>query len=653
MAEEIKQTKYQKMNTLFTPSATKPSGDNGNRKSKIVIRGDSPADIQRKGLELQQKADLERKYNKNYDYGYMKSMQFEAARLPAYLDYEGMEYYPLVASALDLFMEEATTIGIDGNMLQIYSPNEKIKSALQELFYDIINVNVNLPYWLRNMCKYGDNFVHILGEEGKGITNVKQLVNYEMERIERIVNGKPTIKFKQKMLIDEYNVFEIAHFRILGDDRMAPYGMSLLNKIRRTIKMLIMAEDAVLTNRLIRAADRKLIKIGVGNMDDDDVEEYIMKAAAVFKKQKQIDPETGQFDYRFNLPQNDEDWIIPVRNGDTQTGVSVIEGSQTLDAIQDIEYLRDNLFVGLGIPKPFLGFQDASGGGKNMAQLDVRFAKKVNRIQQAAIQELNKMAMIHLYLLGFDEKDLTKFTLALTNPSTQHDLLKTELLQAKAQVYADLTRSENGIAAMSHTEAMRVLFNYSDKQIIDGLKKMRMEKAIFQELNDSALVIRRTGIFDDIDAKYNKEPIIMPSLQGGQGGETMSGGAPSMGTPNTAEPGGEEFPTPESLPPVQGQADITASYDRGSYEKMIVEYNSRFDGLLETLVTSGDKSTIKPTIIEKSKEVIRENEDRNKVLNSNALDMINEIDSLLTVANNIISEDIELSAEDIATMLEE
>ncbi len=511
MAEEQKKgTIYQQLNQLlnldgmgFADAApTVSQSTTVTQPQRVIIKGATPEEIQRKGLELEQKRELQNKFFRTTDRGFQKALQYEAARLPAYIDYEGMEYYPIISSALDLFMEEATTIGLDGKMLNIYSNKERIKMLLEEFFYDIVNVNVNLPFWTRNVTKYGDNFVLLYGERKKGITHVKQLVNYEIERFERIQNGKPLVKFRERMTGDEFNVFEIAHFRLLGDDKYLPYGSSVLNKVRRVFRQLVMAEDAMLTYRIIRAGEKKVFKIDVGNIDEEDIEEYIYRVATKFKKIAQVSPTNGQIDYRFNILGNDEDYFIPVRNANTQTGIDTLQGAQNLDQIQDIEYLRDNLFTGLGIPKPFLSFQDAAGAGKNMAQYDIRFAKKINRVQQAMIQELNKMAMVHLYLLGYTGDDLNSFTLTLTNPSSQQELQKAEILREKAQTYTELTRAEAGIAAMSHTMAKRLLFNLSDREIVEDLKQQKMEKVVMQELADAPVLIKKSGLFADIDKRF-------------------------------------------------------------------------------------------------------------------------------------------------------
>jgi hypothetical protein len=670
MADEKKDklTIYQQLNkflnldgmgfTVQTPpmSSTAAIGTPppSSKEDRVIIKGMTPEEIHRKGLEIEQKRELQNKFFRTTDRGFQKALQYEAARLPAYIDYEGMEFYPIISSALDLFMEESTTIGFNGKMLNIYSNKDRIKALLEEFFYDTVNVNVNLPFWVRNTVKYGDNFVLLYGERKKGVTHIKQLVNYEIERFERIQNGKPLVKFKERMTGDEFNVFEIAHFRLLGDDKYLPYGSSVLNKVRRVFRQLVMAEDAMLTYRIIRAGEKKVFKIDVGNIDEDDIENYIYKVATKFKKTAQVQPNDGQIDYRFNILGNDEDYFLPVRNANTQTGIETLPGASNLDAIQDIEYLRDNLFTGLGIPKPFLSFQDAAGAGKNMAQYDIRFSKKINRIQQAMIQELNKMAMIHLYLLGYTGDDLKEFTLTLTNPSTQQELLKSELMRDKAQTYTELTRAESGIAAMSHTTAKRVLFNMSDREIVEDLKQQKMEKVIMQELQDSPVVIKKSGLFADIDKRYGEPEGAMVGAP--MTGGTEAGGAPPMGggggapagaLPMGGAPAGGEVPppipglpnqTPAELPPVVGDSV------RG--KNVLTEKENNFNTQVEKLVY-GSSHEPEHQREERHKEIIYENDVKNGSLNTVALNMVNEIDALLKESESINTQQKITESEDV------
>lgn len=628
MADDKKTgTIYQQLNQFFNldgfgykPMEKQPDNQ------KVLLKGNSPEEIQQKALELEQKKKLQDKFFRTTDRGFQKALQYEAARLPAYIDYEGMEYYPLIASALDLFMEEATSIGTDGKMLNIYSNKERIKTLLETFFYDIVNVNVNLPFWARNVVKYGDNFVLLYGEKSKGLTHVKQMVNYEIERFERVHKGKPMVKFKERMTGDEFNIFEIAHFRLLGDDKFIPYGSSVLNKIRRVFRQLVMAEDAMLTYRIVRAGEKKVFKIDVGNIDEEDIEDYIYKVATKFKKTMDVQPNDGQIDYRFNILGNDEDYFIPVRNANTETGIDTLPGASNLSDIHDIEYLRDNLFMGLGIPKPFLSYQDAAGGGKNLAQYDIRFAKKVNRIQQALIQELNKMAMIHLHLLGYSKEDLSNFKLTLTNPSTQQELLKSELYREKSQVYTELTRGENGIAAMSHTRAKKLMFNMSDREIVEDLKQQKMEKVVQQELADAPVHIKQSGIYKDIDKKYGEEEPIPADQQGEEGMSPEEGGGEEGETPEPIE--GLPNQTPADLPPVEAEG----VKDRKPINEMSVEEYNQY---IENMVYGGNDDYKKE---HKRKEVISENEKLNETLNQKATDMINEIDSMTKETDSINSQ---------------
>ena len=416
-------------------------------------------------------------------------------------------------------------------------------------------------------------------------------------------------------------------------------GSSVLNKIRRVFRQLVMAEDAMLTYRIIRAGEKKVFKIDVGNIDEEDIDDYIYKIATKFKKTAQVQPNDGQIDYRFNILGNDEDYFIPVRNANTQTGIDTLPGATNLDQIHDIEYLRDNLFVGLGIPKPFLSFQDAAGAGKNLAQYDIRFSKKINRIQQAIIQELNKMAMIHLFLLGYSAEDLNSFTLTLTNPSTQQELLKSELMRDKAQTYSELTRAEAGIAAMSHTRAKRVLFNMSDKEIVDDLKQQKMEKVVMQELQDSPVTIKKTGLFTDIDKRYGEPegaltgvPTTGATEQGGMtagapiGGMPPAGGGAPLGGAGGGVPlgGAGGMPPAGAGAPMGGGAEL-APMAEGRKRLSEDEYNKH----VERLVLGNNSSESKYKNEVKHKKIIKENNAINDKLNKNALNMINEIDNLL------------------------
>jgi len=598
-----------------------PSGEDQQNK-KIVIRGNKPEDILRKSRELQQAQKNQKKFFDTTDKAYQKSMQFEAQRLPAYLDYEGMEYYPIIGRALDLIAEEATTIGETGKMLNIYSDKDRIKDQLESLFYDKLNVNVTLPLWTRNTIKYGDNFVYLLGEKTKGIVHAKQLTNYDVERKETITNGKLTVKFTERDGKNEFNIFEIAHFRVLGDDKYLPYGSSILNKLRRVFRQLIMAEDAMLTYRILRAGEKRVFKIDVGNMDDDDIEPYIAQVANNFKRTANVFPENGNIDYKFNILGNDEDIFLPVRNGNTQTGIDTLQGASNLDQIQDIEYLRDNLYTGLGVPKQFLSFQGSAGEGKNMAQMDIRFTKMVNRVQVAMVQELKKIAIIHLFLCGFKKEDMKDFDISLNNPSRQNEILENEILSTKGQIYNDLTRSENGIAGMSHTLAKKKIFRMSDQEIVNDLKVQYMERALAQQLQDAPFIVKDTGLFSVIEDKYGTGEA--PSDEDREQGEGDFESNPSP----TGAGGDGDFDTPNDLPPVQGE---------GKKRQVKISIDSYLNEIISVSKTGQNKQLEAERISLMEAEKKNTSVEKMNIDNSVVNKMVEEIDNLIDEDDKIKS----------------
>jgi hypothetical protein len=337
----------------------------------------------------------------------------------------------------------------------------------------------------------------------------------------------------------------------------------MLEKTRRIWKQLLLSEDAMLIYRTSRAPERRRFKVYVGNMNDDDVEAYVQRVANKFKREQIVDSKTGNVDMRFNQMAVDQDYFIPVRDPNTPDPITTLPGAQNLSEIADIEYIQKKLVTALRIPKAFLGFEEVTGDGKNLALQDIRFARTINRIQKSMIQELNKIAIVHLFLLGFEE-EISNFTLGLTNPSTQADLLKVDIWKEKVLLYRDLVSDPgNGIQPTSSTWAKKHIFNWSDDEIRTDLLQQRMERAIGEELKNTPTVISKTGIFDQLDTLYGNKPGEgAPQAPPGEVSEPAAasfggGGAiPDLGAELGGDLGGE---TPGGAPetPAPGEGEIT------------------------------------------------------------------------------------------------
>lgn len=505
-------TIYQRLSRLFGPQSPRNvAAPSYNFDKKELLRTTSKKEFDKTKLQSQQSAYLTDQWTKIESQLYSQSVYYEPTRLASYYDYESMEFTPEISAALDIYAEESTTISERGFMLSIYSESNRIKSILADLFNNVLDIETNLPMWTRNTCKYGDDFVYLKIDPKQGVVGCSQLPNIDIERVEKGMKVYNTssddekekdVKFIWRNKDMEFNTWEVAHFRILSDDRRLPYGTSMLEKSRRIWKQLLLAEDAMLIYRTSRAPERRVFKVYVGNMDDKDVEPYVQRIANKFKRDQIVDPNNGNVDLRYNQMAVDQDYFIPVRDPNAPNPIDTLPGAQNLSEIADIEYIQKKLFAALRIPKAFLGFEDVVGEGKNLAIQDIRFARTINRIQKSMIQELNKIAIIHLYVLGFED-ELSNFTLGLSNPSTQSDLLKIEAWKEKITLYRDaVTDPGSGILPVSATWAKKNILGFSDEELKLDLQQQRIEKAVGEELNQTATVITKTGLFANIDKLY-------------------------------------------------------------------------------------------------------------------------------------------------------
>jgi len=520
---------------------------------KELLKTTDKAEYEKEKLQAQQTVYIGKQWQKVESNLYQQAVFYEPTRLASYYDYESMEYTPEISAALDIYAEESTTADQDGQILQIYSESKRIKSVLFDLFTNKLDINTNLPMWTRNTCKYGDNFIYLKLDPSKGIVGCQQMPNIQIERLEKGMKfhtdkhsqevENDALKFTWKEKNMEFNTWEVGHFRILGDDRKLPYGTSMLEKARRIWKQLLLCEDAMLIYRVSRAPERRVFKVFVGNMDDKDVDPYVQRVANKFKRDQISDPATGNVDMRYNQMAVDQDYFIPVRDTTANSPIETLAGATNLSEIADIEYIQKKLVTALRIPKAYLGFEEAVGDGKNLSVLDIRFARTINRIQKSMISELNKIAIVHLFLLGFED-ELTNFTLGLNNPSKQSDLLGIELWKEKILLYKDaVSEIPNSVSPVSASWAKKHILGFSDEEIRLDLQQQRIERAVSAELTKTAEIITNTGIFDNIDKLYGKkdsEPKGEAGADAGGAGGDM-GGMPDMG-------GGSESPPPEPPP---------------------------------------------------------------------------------------------------------
>lgn len=606
--------------------------------NSIIYRTTDKEDYLQKKLELQQDRYLKDRWVKaNVNLSVTAYAGLNNIKL-MYRDADLMDAFPEIGAALDIVSEESSIVNDKGMIVNVYSKSERIKSILEDLFVNRLNIQLTGQMIIRAMCKYGNQFMLLDIDHKNGVKGWKQLPVFNMERIENgiqnpygagasiAVNGitKDDADLSTQFIwLDDNNSqipfrdWQIAHFRLLTNSLYLPYGVSYLNAARRHWRMLSLMEDMMLIYRLERSVERRVYKIFVGAIDDADVEAYVERIANEFKRTPIIDPVTGQVDLRKNILGIDNDIFIPVRDENAPTPIDTLAAGQNMTALDDIKFVQNKVLTALRIPKSFLNFEEAAGEGKNLALMDIRFTRTVNRIQQAFLMELTKVASIHLFLLGFND-ELTNFSLTMNNPSTQAEGLEIENMQKKIDACRDAVSDPgNGLPIMSTTRALKQIMKWSEKEIKENLEEIRLEKGISAELEKTTQIIKKTGIFDTVDRMYGEpgaEYMDDQQGQGGMGDATGGGGmgggmgappppmgdAPDMGG-DMGAPGddgsgameGQEGSMPTQDMGNDPNAPMTPMESRHSNKPLLTEQNNKLDKLfneyLSTLTENKEK----------------------------------------------------------------
>ena len=468
--------------------------------TQAVVRVDAKGRRKVSDVDMRQKTNLSHlrdrytKLQKGFyeSAGAAQSMAYQQVRRELFRDYDAMDNDPILASALDIYADESTLKNEYGDILTVRSSNEQVQQILNNLFYDVLNIEFNLWPWVRNMCKYGDFFLSLEMAEGKGIVNVTPLSVYNTERLENTDPNNPNfVKFHVEddaLGKVDYDNFEIAHFRLLADTNFLPYGKAMIENGRRLWKQLSLMEDAMLIHRIMRAPEKRVFKIDIGNIPPNEVDNYMQRIINKMKKIPFVDQNTGDYNLKYNIQNLTEDFYLPVRGGDSGTNIENLSGLE-FSNIEDIDYLKNKLFAALKIPKAYLGYEEQVNGKATLAAEDVRFARTIERIQRIVISELTKIAIVHLYSQGITDAELTNFELGLVNPSMIYEQEKVNLWSEKIRLAQDIQGLNMLSKEWVYDNIFKLSRGESDKQretMIEDLKDRYRFRSIEDEGNDPA-----------------------------------------------------------------------------------------------------------------------------------------------------------------------
>lgn len=464
-----------------------------------------------------------------------------------YSDYEAMDCDSIISSAIDIYADNTLRANENGNILEIVTDNPQIKDILENLFYNVLNINFNLWCWVRTLCKYGDCYLHLHFKEGLGIVTVTPLSSYYVQRLEGVdPNDSDHIQFQ--MIGDSsktYEYYEIAHFRLLTDSNFLPYGKSILEQVRKVWKQIILMEDAMLIHRIMRAPEKRVFKVDVGNIPPNEVDTHMENIKTALRKTPYIDPQTGQYNLKFNLMNMLQDYFVPVRGGQSGTEIDTL-GGMTFTGLEDINYLKGKLLAGLKVPKAFLNYDESTTGKATLAAEDVRFSKTIERIQRIILSELRKIALVHLMVQGFDNEDLLNFDLKMTVPSSLEEQERLTILENKINISKQIIDSN----LLPREYIYQHIFNFTNDDMRDINSGLLNDEQLLWRLN----AMQQSGQdptynSSDIDSEKETDDIEHSSTSSNnkQSSNTHTPKTKPVQSNNDAEPNVEDSYNPELL----------------------------------------------------------------------------------------------------------
>ncbi len=378
---------------------------------------------------------------KNQQYQTSLSQNYSLNRLALYRDYDMMDADPLLSSALDIYVFQSLTKDQYGDILKISSKNDQIDKILKQLFYQRLNCQFNFNVWFRNFVKYGDFFLALKLDNQHGVVGCQPISSYDIERVQDQDGNSQNYSFKlvsnNLSMIDNYN---IAHFRLLVDTNFLPYGRSVLQPVRRVWKNLSLMIDAMMIQRIMRAPQRRVFKIDVGDLPNQQVGPFMKDVIDKMKKVPYKDQQTGQINLKYNIQNLLQDFFIPVRGKQDGSTIQTLSGMQNT-MIQDIQFIKDYLHMGLKIPKAFLANAQGNSNKSTLAGQDIILARYIQTFQNLFVNQLSRIALIHLFILGYTDLQDIDFKLQLNNPSNVKQIQQIQLWTQKIQLAMKMQES--------------------------------------------------------------------------------------------------------------------------------------------------------------------------------------------------------------------
>lgn len=500
-------------NRLPYSNIVDPNNDALNPKYKIF----SDTGLRRSEALAKQSISLSNEYNnmpigsmdKDTSFGqvmYANIQENKGARLR---DYMVIAAYSDVAEALDEICDEIINTDDNGNDVNLIYRDVDFTSTEKKMIDEEFNKYVNYFdlknrgwQYFRQLLVEGEVFFELIihkdyTEDGiLGVVNLPcQLIDPVYANIQNlIVKGfiykKPVfdlskpdkVEKTEYIPLDENQVVYI-NSGVMNESKtmVLPY----LENARRPYRQLSLIEDAIVIYRLVRAPERLVFNVDVGNMAAPKAEAYLKKLISNYWSSKTFDIDQNDVVKKFNPQSMLDAFWFPKRAGSEGSSVSQLAGGQNLGELSDLMYFTKKLYRALKVPTNRLDPTDTFKDGSEILREELKFARFIMRLQQRFATGLRRGFITHLKLKGIWNKlDIKEQNLELMfNPPTNfYELRENQKFEMKSQNYTSISNSE----FISNTFAQKKYLGWKDTDILANREFLRKDSELQWELQQIA-----------------------------------------------------------------------------------------------------------------------------------------------------------------------
>ena len=370
-----------------------------------------------------------------------------------------------------------------------------------------------------------------------------------------VVNPKQTITNQQKeeLIVLDKNQVTYIHSGLWNED--STIRLPYIENSRRAYKQLSLIEDSIVIYRLVRAPERLVFKVDVGNMPVQKAEEYVRKLMQQYWSRKNYDNSQGRVTNIYD-PQSMLDAYWFTKRGQSEgTTVETLPGGHNLGQLDDLMYFVKKLYHSLKVPVSRLDPQDPFKDGTEITREELRFARFIIRIQNQIAVGIKQSFITHLKLRGkkLDEEDSQSYwekfdlrehqiSIEFNTPTNFAVMREQQIFDLKKNNFLGLIGSE----LMSQSFAQKYYLGMTDEQMAENREWIRKDAALSWEMQQ--IIANGPNFRQKLAAESQIEGGLEAAAAGGGGG----GGGSALPT------GGEGSFNPE-LPPEFGPGPTGAA----------------------------------------------------------------------------------------------